>query len=175
MHNLRLGAAFVANIVVAIVVLLALYALIPVTPEVNGGWVTRLVIGVIATIGVISLQVRALTRVRNPFVRLARSLVASVLFFVIAFATTYVAMSASAPDSFTEHLDKVGALYFSMTTLTTVGFGDITPVTHTARIVVILQMAGDLVVVAVASRLLFRVATTTHSRRVDEAAAETND
>jgi hypothetical protein len=168
--NLRNSLAFVGNVLFAIVALLALYALIPVSADITGGWVTRLVIGILATAGLIYQQVRTLMRVRRPFVRLARSLVASVLLFVVAFATTYVAMSEASPGSFTQPMDKIGALYFAMTTLATVGYGDIAPVTHTARLVVTLQMAGDLVVLAVSSRLLFRVATMSHSRQEAEAA-----
>jgi voltage-gated potassium channel len=42
------------------------------------------------------------------------------------------------------------ALYFSVTTMTTVGYGDITAVSQTARAVTIVQMIFDLVIVTTA-------------------------
>jgi voltage-gated potassium channel len=153
------AAELIANVVVAAGVLLVVYAVVPVTPHVDGGWVARLIIGVVATIALISWQVRALARSRRPVVRFARALVTSILFLLVVFATTYVALASATPSSFNAPIDKVGALYFSMTTLATVGYGDIAPVSHAARIVVTLQMALDLAVLAISTRLLFRAAS----------------
>ncbi len=62
----------------------------------------------------------------------------------------------AAPNSFSEHLDKVTAVYFTVTTLATVGYGDIVPVTHTAQVLATVQMLLDLVVIAVTARLLIQ-------------------
>jgi voltage-gated potassium channel len=51
---------------------------------------------------------------------------------------------------------KVDGLYFALVTLTTVGFGDIVPVGQTARAVVTVQVAFDLVVVTTAVSILSR-------------------
>jgi hypothetical protein len=51
-------------------------------------------------------------------------------------------------------MSRVGALYFTVTVFATVGFGDIVPVTDAARIVVMVQMVGDLVLVGVGVRVL---------------------
>mgnify|MGYP000620812646 CR=1 FL=1 len=56
-----------------------------------------------------------------------------------------------------EALDKIDAFYFSTTTLATVGFGDIVPVSSTARVVVTIQMLANLALIGVALRLLSRV------------------
>ena len=52
-----------------------------------------------------------------------------------------------------------------MTTLVTVDFGNITPVRHTARVLVTVQMALDLIALAVTARLLSRTASGEMLRR----------
>jgi hypothetical protein len=49
-------------------------------------------------------------------------------------------------DSFTHRMNKVGAMYFTVTVFSTVGFGDITAKTDLARTLVTLQMIFSLVV-----------------------------
>ena len=51
-------------------------------------------------------------------------------------------------------LTKVGALYFTMTILATVGFGDIVAVSDSARIVVMVQMVVGLTLVTALARVL---------------------
>ncbi len=58
------------------------------------------------------------------------------------------------PESFTQPMNKVAAVYFSVTILATVGFGDIAPVTDLTRIVVTVQMVLDLVLIGAAVKLL---------------------
>ena len=45
-------------------------------------------------------------------------------------------------------------MYFAVTTSSSVGFGDIVPVTQTARIMVTIQKVGDLVVVGIVARVI---------------------
>ena len=40
----------------------------------------------------------------------------------------YLSLSHASPAAFSERLDHTGAMYLSMTIFSTVGFGDITPV-----------------------------------------------
>lgn len=158
------SAELLANVVGAAAVLLVVYAVIPVTPRVDASWVLRLLAGLVALAALIFWQARALSRSRRPMMRLARALVTSILLLVVVFALAYVAIATSTPSSFSAPVDKVGAFYFAMTTLATVGYGDIAPVSHVARILATLQMAVDLAVVAIATRLLFRAATTRHEQ-----------
>jgi hypothetical protein len=59
--------------------------------------------------------------------------------------------------SFTEHLDRVGALYYTVSTLSTVGFGDIAARSDAARILVTVQMLFDLALIGVLVRLVILV------------------
>jgi voltage-gated potassium channel len=67
-------------------------------------------------------------------------------------------VSHSSPSSFSEPLDHTRALYFTITVLSTVGFGDITPRTDPTRIMVSIQMLLDLVLIGVVVRVIFSAA-----------------
>jgi hypothetical protein len=63
-------------------------------------------------------------------------------------------MERASAAAFTQPLTKTDALYFTVTVFSTVGFGDITAKSEIARVVVIIQMLGDLALLAVGARLL---------------------
>ena len=60
--------------------------------------------------------------------------------------------------TFTQPLDHTRALYFTISVFSTVGFGDITPRTDTARLIVAAQMLLDLAIIGVVVRLIFNAA-----------------
>ena len=68
-------------------------------------------------------------------------------------------MARAYPNAFGVPLSRSSALYFTVTVFSTVGFGDITPKTDVARLVVTVQMLADLAVVAVVIRLILGAAT----------------
>ena len=74
------------------------------------------------------------------------------------FAWVYAAMSVDDPRTFSEPSTKTGSLYFTITVLSTVGFGDITPVTDASRLIVSVQMICDLVVIGIIVKLISGVA-----------------
>ncbi|MDO8731600.1 MAG: potassium channel family protein [Actinomycetota bacterium] len=99
--------------------------------------------------------IRQLRRVENskyPAVSGFEALILVAAMFLAFFAAVYVMMSASDPSSFSEPLDHFNSLYFALTVLATVGFGDITPVQSDARMVCMVQMAIDIVFIAVVIR-----------------------
>jgi hypothetical protein len=59
----------------------------------------------------------------------------------------------------------VGAFYFTVSVFSTVGFGDITPKTDLARIVVTAQMLLDLLLLATVVRVYFGAAHMRAARR----------
>ena len=62
-------------------------------------------------------------------------------------AANYFLMAQDDPGSFNVHtLTRTDALYFTVTVFSTVGFGDITATSQTARLVVVVQMLLDLLV-----------------------------
>lgn len=70
------------------------------------------------------------------------------LVYVLSFANVYRMATGERPGFLVNgqpvSLDRVNAVYFTMTTMATVGFGDITPATSGARLFVTLQEISDL-------------------------------
>lgn len=66
---------------------------------------------------------------------------------VLFFALFYYVLDMRDPDQFTELRTRSDALYYTVATLGTVGFGDIHAAGQAARIATTVQMAFDLVVV----------------------------
>jgi Ion channel len=151
-----------AETLLVTVVIGLVYWLLPIQDRVNAGWVLRLVGGLLLTGGVLAWQVRSISKSTRPILRAVRGIVVSIGIFVIAFATTYLSISHGQSSSFNSELSKLDALYFTVTVVATVGFGDIVPRSNLARSVTTVQMLLDLVFIATAGRLL--ITTATHSR-----------
>jgi voltage-gated potassium channel len=99
-------------------------------------------------------QLKSIDASRFPTLRAAEALVLVAAMFLAIFAMIYVMISQEHSDAFTEPLDPFTGYYFALTVLATVGFGDITPVSVTARSVTMVQMALDLVFIAVLIRVV---------------------
>ncbi|HET9649824.1 MAG TPA: potassium channel family protein [Microlunatus sp.] len=93
-----------------------------------------------------------------PQLRAVEAVGFNIPFFLTLFAIVYLVIDHTMPFSFSERLDHVAALYFTITVFATVGFGDITPVTSTARMVVSAQMVLNLVVLGVVVKILLGAA-----------------
>jgi voltage-gated potassium channel len=113
-----------------------------------------LVAVVVAMLGVIAYQVRSILRSSEPTIRAGEALATTVPLLLLAFATAYFLMSQDAARSFTEPLDRLDALYFTVTVFATVGFGDIAPVSTTARIAVTIQMIVNILMIGLGVRVI---------------------
>jgi voltage-gated potassium channel len=133
-------------------VLVAAYALAP--PPGAAGWVVRWSAGIAAVVLVIAWQLRAISRSRHPVRRGAQALALVAAVFVLVFANAYHLMSTMDSRAFTEPLGRDDAAYFAVTVFTTVGFGDIAPLTSTARLLVTAQMCGNVLLVGGVARLV---------------------
>lgn len=137
------------------VVLTALYYLLPLDNLSRASSAAFLSAGLIGVIGLIVWELRAILKARYPGLRAIQALALIAPIFLLVFATGYFLLGRSSPASFTEPLSRTAALYFTMTTFSTVGYGDIAPRTDTARIIVMVQMTFDLVLIGVGVKLLF--------------------
>ncbi|MFF5446461.1 potassium channel family protein [Streptomyces sp. NPDC012888] len=134
-------------------VLVAAYYLLPFSRHhVNAA---TLALGLTGVAVVFALQIQSITRSAHPRLRAVETLATTVPLFLLLYATTYYLLEESAAGSFTEPLTRTDALYFTLTVFSTVGFGDIAARTETARIVTMTQMAGNVILVGVATRILF--------------------
>jgi voltage-gated potassium channel len=144
----------VLRVVASVVVVTVLYYLLPFDRSATGVAVTLLVAGLVVFVGLVAFQVRAIAASPFPGVRAIEALATSVPLFLALFAGTYYVMARLSPGSFTAPLTRTDALYFTVTVFSTVGFGDITAKTETARLVVTGQMIADLVILGLAIKAI---------------------
>ena len=104
-------------------------------------------VGLVVLFAVIVLQVRAITHSRYPGLRAVEALALTAPLFLVMFAAAYVILSQDDPANFsTPALTRTDALYFTLTIFSTVGFGDITARSQSARVFVMVQMVLDFVI-----------------------------
>jgi voltage-gated potassium channel len=132
---------------------LALYLLLPLNREFSAGTIAVLGAGVLAMGLLVTWQVRAILHAPHPALRAVEAVASSLTLFLLLFAGTYVVLSGSDPGAFTEPLDRVDGLYFVVTVFATVGFGDVSAVSKAARVLVTMQMVGDLVLIGLVLRV----------------------
>ena len=99
-------------------------------------------------------EVRAIAGSRYPGLRAAGALGLILPLYLVLFASTYFVMERASAASFTQPLTRTDALYFAVTVFSTVGFGDITARSETARVVLIVQMLADLALLGAGIRVL---------------------
>jgi voltage-gated potassium channel len=134
--------------------LFLLYYLLPMEDRLTGTTAAGLLFGLVAFAALLTWQVRAILKADHPRLRAVEALAVSLPLFLLVFATVYFTTARNDPASFTEGLNRTDALYFAVTVFASVGFGDITPVTQGARVMVMIQMVGDLVVVGIVARVI---------------------
>ncbi|MGW2764876.1 potassium channel family protein [Streptomyces sp. NPDC001275] len=144
--------------------LVTAYYLLPLDGRASATTVILLGLGLVGVALFFAWEVWALTR--SPYLRLkaVEALAITLPLFLLLFAVAYYLLDHSDPSSFTEPLTRTDALYFALTTFTTVGYGDITARSQTERVLAMLQMTGGLLLVGVAA-LVPQQATFAPSRR----------
>ncbi len=150
--NRRTVAGALARALANFLAVLVGYYLLPLRG--NFGWRTVLALagGLVVVAILVTWQVRAVLRSRIPGLRAAQALALAVPIFLVLFAATYVVLADGEPQSFSEPLSRTDALYFVVTVFATVGFGDITPVSAVARVLVTVQMIGNLILIGAVVR-----------------------
>jgi len=154
------------------VALVVIYYLLPLDHSSTPVAATTLVIGLVVFIGLIVFQVRSITRSQFPGLRAIEALATSIPLYLLLFASAYVVMAAISGSNFGGRLTHTDALYFAVTVFSTVGFGDITAKTETARLVVTVQMIADLLVIGVGLRVIVGAVGRSREQRPQTAGTE---
>jgi hypothetical protein len=151
--------------------MLLLYAVVPVPGTSGAGALVGMVAGLVLFVVLVSWQLRTIVRAEHPVLRAAEVVVFALPLLVVIFAFTFLTISRADPQSFSEPLERVDAMYFTVSTVATVGFGDITPTSPGARLVVTFQMLFDLALLAGLVRLVVLATRTGLRRKEAEGAA----
>jgi len=146
-----------------VVVLFAAFAFLPLRGD---HWWIGAILGTVLLATIVPLAISRLRRVLSadrPGFEAAEALVQLVAMLITGFAAVLYAMNRNGTQL--AGLDtRVDAVYFTVTVLSTVGFGDIHATSQTARIVVTIQILFDLAFLGVFVRIFLGAA----KMRVDE-------
>jgi voltage-gated potassium channel len=124
------------------------------------------VVGVGGLTWLIRLQIRRYIASSSTMGGQVQGLLAVLYVVVVFFALFYYVLELNSPGQFDGLQTRTDALYFTVITLGTVGYGDIHAVGQIARAATMVQVAFDLVVIGA----LLAVASSNIARRIDRAA-----
>lgn len=149
----------------ACVLLVLAFFLVPVEPDPNGLRLAVRSAGTLLLVVIVALLVTGQVRRQlaappggagiRSLIRLVVALVAGLLVFALA---DYV-VANSRPGQFVGLDTRIDALYFALTTLTTVGYGDVHAQGQIARILVCVQMIFSIGVIATGASIVVKQLT----------------
>lgn len=164
--NVSIGA-LARRCILACAALVAAYFAIPIgardgAPAV--AWRTALTAVTLAAL-VVAIKRQILRQLDQPDAPLG-GLIVSILAGVLLFALADYTVAFYAPAEFAGLRTRLDALYFALTTLVTVGYGDISARGQVARGLLCVQMLFNVVVIAAAGSLLaHQIAARARARR----------
>jgi voltage-gated potassium channel len=127
------------------------YAAIPLQ---NDRWWMGLVVGAIVLVAIVPFTVRRVAAIETssePVFAALKAALVVVAMVIFAFSSVYLALDRGGGEF--EGLEtKIDAVYFTVSTLSTVGYGDIHAVGQRARLAVTVQILVDLSVIALSVR-----------------------
>jgi hypothetical protein len=145
------------NIVVDVgllVVATCVYAFVPwnrAEPGRTAIVVTTFTCGVVGSSALVAWQLRAYRKAAaETGTARARGLLLAVYIAMLFFAVAYYLLASARPEQIVGLQTRTDSLYFTLTILSTVGFGDIYAAGQAARAMVSLQIAFDLIVIGLA-------------------------
>lgn len=162
---------FARTLLISVGVLI-LYYLLPLNRGFHGWTVLTLIAGLVAVGLLVAWQVRAILRAPHPALRAIEAVALSLPLFLLLFAAAYFVLGSTDPGAFTQPLTRTDCLYFVVTVFATVGFGDIAPVSETARVLTMAQMIGDLVLIGLVLRLFVSAVDRGRRRAADRERTE---
>jgi|SRR5215211_159311 len=163
---------------VACVLALVLYFVVPVSPRLPTDAIVLRGLAAVACFGLLAFVIVWQLRLAlaQGLDRRLDGLVVSLVIVVIGFALGFYLLNIQNPEQIEGVSTRVDALYFTMTTLTTVGYGDAHAKGQAARILVMVQMVFNLVFVATAASVLSaRIRAAATKRIADRAGAQKSE
>lgn len=136
------------------IALVAIYYLLPLDPGSAEAAIAILGAGLLALVGLVAYQVRAIMRATYPALRAFGALATSAPLFLLLFAGTYFVTSGISVANYSEPMTRTDALYFTVTIFATVGFGDIVALSEGARVLVMGQMVVDVIIVGIGAKII---------------------
>ena len=153
------------RLTIQIALVVGAYYLSPIGEAISGALLWVRVVGALAAIVALGIVIWRISRgiareVRGPKGGVqVEDLVLAIVIGVAVFALADLILATIAPGQFVGLETKTDALYFALTTLTTIGFGDVSAEGQLARGLVIVQMLFNVIVLTAAARTAIRAVT----------------
>ncbi|MCB0970206.1 MAG: two pore domain potassium channel family protein [Acidimicrobiales bacterium] len=151
-----------ATTFLSLVVPVAVYFVLPLDRDT---WRVGVLLGLVAVVAVLPVTIRHLAtidRSPHPLGAAVRALALLLGLAVAGFATVNYALAANT-DQIPDLRTKVDGLYFTIVTMTSVGYGDIVPAGQTARALVSLQIILTITLIGGAIRMIGNLASRRHA------------
>ena len=161
----RLVFRGVLRSVLSTTVLVVLYYELPLDRPLDGDTAVRVLIGLLAFTAIMAWQIRAIAGSPYPGVKAVEALALILPLYLLLFASTYYVMQRTSAATSSQPLHRLAV--FHRDGLLHGGFGDITPKSEAARVVVIVQMLGDLALLGAGARVLLGAVQRGLQRRQD--------
>ena len=160
----KLMARAVLRSTLTLTVLTAAYFELPFTLISQASYLTAFLLGAVVVITVLGVEVRTILRSPYPRLRAVEALLTSGPLFIVLFAALHFVIAQVNPSSYTQPMTRLDALYFTVTTFATVGYGDLAPVSQTARLAALVQMVCGLFLVGVIAKILLGITQESRGR-----------
>jgi voltage-gated potassium channel len=172
----RLAVRSALRIAFSTTILIVLYAALPAVSRSGARPIIELLAGLLVFSGMLAWQVKSIIDAEHPEVRAVESLAITVVLLIVVFAFTYLSLAHTDAKNFSQPLDHVGAVYFTVTVISTVGFGDIVARSDLARIIVTLQILLDLgVLVGIVRTVIYAARIGVQRRHGERASGSAED
>ncbi|MDN5769662.1 MAG: potassium channel family protein [Microlunatus sp.] len=139
---------------VSVSVVVASYFWLPLSHRSESFSLAELVGGLVLVGVALAIQFRAIVRSPYPLMKAVEALCITGPLFIVVFSVLHFEIGSVQAGSYSQPMTRLDALYFTMTTFATVGYGDISPVSQPARVVALLQMVLGLILVGVVARVI---------------------
>lgn len=108
----------------------------------------------LSIVPVVVYRARRVLHSERPVPEAVAALVVTATLALVTSAGTYYAMATGDPGSFDGLVTKVDGMYFAVTVMSSVGFGDITATGQAARLVTTVHIVSTLALVGAAFRVI---------------------
>jgi voltage-gated potassium channel len=154
--------------------IIALYFLAPVSADARGGVVARTIGALLVLAALVFGVVHQLRAHVDDTSRRLDGLVASIVVVVVVFSLAFYVLDVHHPDQLSGLHTRLDSLYFTASTLATVGYGDVHAVGQAARALVLVQLVFNVVFVATAAGLLSARVRSAVQQRSQERSTQRN-
>ncbi len=160
----RLMVRSLVRAILTLTVLTLAYFQLPFTLISKTSYLTAFLLGATVVLAVLVVQFRHILRSPYPRLRAVEALMTSGPLFIVLFAALHYVIGQLSPAGYTQPMTRLDALYFTVATFATVGYGDLSPVSQAARLAALVQMVCGLFLVGVIARLLLSITQESRGR-----------